>query len=446
VDRARAKALKVLERWERKRGSPIDPLFQRLVEGDEALSRRDKAFCRELVYGVLRWLSRIDHLIERHSKLGIRKLDPLVRNIIRLGVYQLLFLDRVPPWAAVSEAVELARGMGRQGAAGFVNGVLRAVQREGASFSYEAPDRTSWIALFWAHPLWMVKMWAERWGAEEAEALCRANNAVPPLTVRTNALKTDREGLLKRLEAEGMEPRPTPYSPWGLILGKPEGLTEGEAFREGLFQVQDEAAQLISWLLGPKPGQRVLDLCAAPGGKTTHMAELMGDEGEIVAVDVSPRKLKLLKENCLRLGLRIVRPRRADATSPLPFRPGSFDRVLADVPCTGLGVLRRHPDAKWRIRPEDPERLSRIQLQVLREGARMLKGEGLLLYSTCTLTLEENEGVIEEFLRDGGFELLDPRKEFPRLEGLFSPEGFLLSLPHRHGTDGFFAALLRKRG
>jgi len=231
-----------------------------------------------------------------------------------------------------------------------------------------------------------------------------------------------------------------------LILGKPEGLTEGEAFREGLFQVQDEAAQLISWLLGPKPGERILDLCAAPGGKTTHMAELMGDEGEIVAVDVSPRKLKLLKENCLRLGLRIVRPRRADATGPLPFRPGSFDRVLADVPCTGLGVLRRHPDAKWRVRPEDPERLGRIQLQILREGARMLKGEGLLLYSTCTLTLEENEGVIEEFLRDGGFELLDPREEFPRLEGLFSPEGFLFTLPHRHGTDGFFAALLRKRG
>lgn len=445
MDRARAKALEVLHRWERKRGSPIDPLFQRLVERDEGLCRRDKAFCRELVYGVLRWLTRIDYIIERHCRKGGRRLDPLIRNIVRLGVYQLLFMDRVPPWAAVYEAVELAKGMGRQEEAGFVNGLLRAIQRE-ETFKYEAPDRTSWIALFWAHPPWMVKMWVERWGVEETEALCRANNTIPPLTVRTNTLKIDREGLLKRLEAEGMEPRPTPYSPWGVILGKPEGLTEGEAFREGLFQVQDEAAQLISWLLGPKPGERVLDLCAAPGGKTTHMAELMGDEGEIVAVDVSPQKLKLLKENCLRLGLRIVRPRRADATAPLPFRPGSFDRVLADVPCTGLGVLRRHPDAKWRLRPEDPKRLSRIQLQILREGARMLKGQGLMLYSTCTLTIEENEGVIEEFLMDGGFELLDPREKFPELEGLFSPEGFLLTLPHRHGTDGFFAALLQKKG
>jgi len=443
VDPSRDRALEVLIRWER-RGSPVDPLFHRLVEGAADLDRRDKALARELVYGVLRWLSKLDYALERFSSRRLRRLNPVVRNALRLGAYQLLMLDRIPPWAAVSESVELVKARGVPHAAGFVNAVLRALERGRDSLRFDAPDELSRLALKWAHPLWLVKRWVGRWGLQEAEELLKASNAIPPFAIRVNPLRSNREELLDRLQKEGFSPRPTPRSPWGIIVEEPEGLLESDVFEAGLFQVQDEGAQLVSWLLTPQPGDRVLDLCAAPGGKTTHLAEMMGDQGEIVAVDVNPRKLKLLRENCRRLGISIVRPLRYDARRPLPLPEKGFDRVLVDAPCTGLGVLRRNPDTKWRVREGDPERLSRLQLNILEQGAKMVRPQGMLLYSTCTLTEEENEEVVKRFLQENPFELADPRPFFPEIRDFFTSEGFFLALPHRHGTDGFFAALFRR--
>lgn len=279
-----------------------------------------------------------------------------------------------------------------------------------------------------------------QFGPEETEALLKALNAVAPFTIRTNSLRTSRDELMRTLEP--FSPRPTPHSPWGIILEEPRGILETEAFKEGLFQVQDEGAQLVSWLLSPRGGERVLDLCAAPGGKSTHLAELMGNRGEILAVDVNPSRLRWLEENSRRLGIRIVRPMRHDATKPLPC--GGFDRVLVDVPCSGLGVIRRNPDIKWRLSPKEIRRLADIQGRILRVGAEALRPGGYLLYSTCTLTPEENESVIQGLLQGGGFEAVDLRGRVPIRDDFFTPEGYFMSLPWRHGTDGFFCALLRK--
>jgi 16S rRNA (cytosine967-C5)-methyltransferase len=292
-----------------------------------------------------------------------------------------------------------------------------------------------------------VSRWVEQRGVEETIALCSANNQFPLLTVRVNTLKGSREEVMKRLHDEGIEAIPTPFSPVGLCIKAPPPLASWGPLQEGWLQVQDEAAQLVSLILAPKPGERVLDLCAAPGGKTTHLAQLMQNQGEIVAVDVSPAKLAILKENCRRLGISIVKARALDATRPLPFPPGSFDSCLVDAPCTGLGTLRRHPEGKWRIKEQDILRLQEMQSQILRQAAPLIKQGGVLVYSTCTLTPEENEGVTEGFLSEHKeFSLEHASGLLPRgCEGLVDTKGCLRTLPHRHGTDGFFAARIMRQ-
>jgi len=287
-----------------------------------------------------------------------------------------------------------------------------------------------------------VRRWVEQWGAEETIALCQADNQIPPFTVRVNTLKASREEVLDQLRAEKIRAIPTSFSPVGIVISDPPPLTTWGLLQSGLLQVQDEAAQLVSLLLTPQPGERVLDLCAAPGGKTTHLAQLMEDQGEIMAMDVSQNKLGLLQENCRRLGIALVQTMTHDATTPLPFPRASFNRVLVDVPCTGLGTLRRNPDGKWRVKEADIPRLQKIQRAILAQASTMVKKEGVLVYSTCTMTSEENEGVIEAFLSE--------RKEFrledvspslpPGCECLVDSTGYLRTLPSRHGMDGFFAA------
>ncbi len=439
MDPLRRRAVEILIEWE-KRGSKLDPLFFKETKG---LGSRERRLLRELVYGVVRWLLRLDHVIAQHSKVKLQRMERVVLAALRVGAYQLLFLDSVPPWAAVSEMVEVVKGMGKEQAAGFVNAVLRAVAEGGeGEFPDREEDPRGYLSIAFSHPGWVVEDWLKRWGLQETERLCAANNLIPPLTIRVNTLRGEREELLGRLALEGRRAYPTPYSPWGLILEDEEGFTESELFKEGWFQVQDEGAQLVVMLLSPEPGERVLELCAAPGGKATHIAQMMRNKGEVVAVDISPQKLSLLRENCRRLGIINVKAERYDARGPLPFSPESFDRVLVDAPCTGLGVLRRNPDGKWRVKEEDAKRLSELQFEILQEGARVLKKGGTLLYSTCTLTREENEGVVERLLEKDNFQLLEPPPFLP--PSFFTPKGYFLSLPHRHGTDGFFAAFLKK--
>jgi 16S rRNA (cytosine967-C5)-methyltransferase len=426
----------------------MDPLFDAFVMEDPLLTDLDKAFAREIVYGVLRWRGRLDWIISAYSRIKPSRMERAILAILRMGAYQILFMDRVPAPAAVDESVKLAKGLRKKEATAFVNGILRGIAEGRKEISYPdlRTDPIEYIAAFHSHPPWLVRRWVEQRGMEDTIALCQANNQFPPLTVRVNTLKGNREQVIQQLHDEGIEASPTPFSPVGLCIKAPPVLATWGPLQQGWLQVQDEAAQLVSLILAPKPGERILDVCAAPGGKTTHLAELMEDQGEICAVDISPTKLQLVQENCRRLGISIVKAMALDTTKPLPFLAGSFDACLVDAPCTGLGTLRRHPEGKWRIKEQDILRLQEMQGQILRQAAPLVKQGGVLVYSTCTLTQEENEGVIEAFLSEHPeFRLEDASGLLPRgCERLVDAKGCLRTLPHCHGTDGFFAARMSR--
>lgn len=441
MDPSRQKALEVLLRWEK--GGSLDLIFQRVIEKQEGLSRKQKAFARELVFGTVRWLKRLDWIIEQLSRRDPKSLAPIVRNVLRIGLYQLCMLDRVPEWAAVNESVELVKRFGQKEASGFINAILRNFCRGKEKLQVEIEDPVKKAAVQWSFAEWLVKRWFEQFGKTNAERLFHASNSVPLFTIRVNTLKVARETLLAKLES--YSPIPTCFSPLGIVLRNPQGVLESKWFIEGTFQVQDEGAQLVGFLFSPKPGERILDLCAAPGGKTTHFAQMMENRGEIVAVDVSRKRLEFLQENCKRLGVEIVKPLKHDLRTPLPFEVEGFDRVFLDAPCSGLGVIRRNPDLKWRCTPKEILRLSNLQMRLLLEASRHVRRGGFLMYSTCTLTFEENQRVIESFLQKAkDFTVIDLRGTFGLDTSFFTPEGYFLSLPHLHGTDGFFAVLMQR--
>ena len=413
-----------------------------------SLSPQDQALLTQLIYGALRWRGRIDWQLSRVLPRPLAGMNGYLRNLLRLTLYQLFFLDRVPDYAAVNEGVELAKRRGGPKAAGLVNAVTRRLLREKDHLA-DLPegDAARQLSVQWSHPEWLVKKWLGYFGGKETEALLRANNEESPLVLRANRLKVDREALLQKLTAAGIEAIRSSWAPQAIVLKTGSPVVKLPGFAEGLFQVQGEASQLVAFLLDPKPGERVLDACAAPGGKTTHIAELMEDRGELVANDISARGLEKLKENVQRLGLTCVEAVAADMTQGLKGQLASpYDRILADVPCSGLGTLRSHPEAKWHREEKDIGRLSRLQRKILEQLPRYLKPGGILVYATCTLTREENEEVVEDFLRDHDDFALENGADFlPEPARRLVRGNYFLALPHKHGTDGFFAARMRKQ-
>jgi 16S rRNA (cytosine967-C5)-methyltransferase len=419
---------------------------------DEALRTsnldvRDRALLTEITYGTLRWRGAIDARLTRHLSRPLADLDPPIRNVLRLACYQILYLDRVPQFAAVNEAVELAKGFRGHKSAGFVNAVLRSLlrqRRENNPISFD--QSVASLAAQYSHPEWLVQRWVGEFGADVAAALMRANNEKPPLVLRVNRLRCTREELLARFSNAGIEATATPYSPHGIFLPGGGAIDNLPGFVEGLFQVQGEASQLIAYLLSPLPGERILDACAAPGGKSTHIAELMHDEGEIFAVDSSARGIEKIRQNVTRLELKSVRPMRADATEENDELAGVlFDRILVDAPCSGLGTLREHPEIKWQRDEKDVQRLSRLQQKVLRWVAQHLKLGGILVYSTCTLSRDENEQNVESFLAEHKqFELQDAAGYLPETAKHMVRGPYFQALPHRDNTDGFFATRMRR--
>ena len=409
-------------------------------------SPRDRALLTELTYGTLRWRGRIDGYLIRQLHRPLSQTDPFIRNLLRVTFYQLIFLNRIPEYAAVNEAVGLAKTRGGQKAADFVNGVLRNFLREKIRPPEPSNALTSALAEYWSHPEWLVKKWFEYLGTEETKPLLKTMNQAAPLVLRANVLEGSRDALLKLLQRNGIRASPTQWSPQGITIAPASAISRLPGFEEGLFQVQGEAAQLVSYLLSPEPGERILDACAAPGGKATHLAELIADDGNIVALDISARGLKRIKENVTRLGLKSIRTFRADASQQLPRSLSlSYDRVLVDAPCSGFGTLRSHPEIKWHRTEEDIERLGGLQRKIIERVSAYLKPAGILVYSTCTLTREENEKVIEEFLvRHGEFVLEDAARSLPDEARHLVKGKYFWTLPHRYNTDGFFAARLRK--
>lgn len=417
-----------------------------LAEIPPSLSPEDRALVQELFYGVLRHRSALDWRLAACSTRRWGQVALPVRTILRLGAYQLSFLDRIPPHAAVHESVDLAKAVAGEGDAGFTNAVLRALERR--KNELVVPDLLNHpidhLTAEYSHPVWLVRRWLKRFGLQRTLALCRADNAVPPTTLRVNPLRVTRERLIEVLAKEGVIAEPTRVSPQGLVLrtGSP---TAPRAFAQGWYYVQDEAAQLVSLAVAPLPGERILDACAAPGGKSIHLAELMGDRGEIVAVDAKPERLALVEENCRRMAVKSIRTVVADLSRPdEAARLGRFDRILVDAPCTGLGVLRRHPEAKWHKTEPLITRFAAKQRAILDAVAPLLKPGGVLVYSTCSTEREENEDRVDAFVRShAGWTVQNLREVLPPpAASLLTSQGALSTLGNPFDMDHFFAARL----
>lgn len=418
--------------------------------GENEIGKPDRALITELVYGTLRALNTLDWALGNKLRQPLSGLPVPVRNILRLGAYQLLFMHRIPESAAVNEAVKLTRRYGHAGTVKFVNGVLRNLARSELKYPNPAEEPVEYLSLRHSHPRWLVRRWLDEFGFEAAEAILMVNNRPAPNTVRVNTLKTSTASLQALLLEQDIETVRGRYADNCLHLGGFVSLGGIPQFKAGFFQAQDESSILVGQALSPEPGARVIDVAAAPGGKTTHLAQLMQNRGEIIALDVHEHKINLIKENCRRLGVDIVRPIPADARKiPVLYPQWRADYVLVDAPCSGLGVLRRRPDARWRKEETQIKELAVLQGQILDAAHRMLEPGGVLVYSTCTITGEENLGQVEAFLAG------NPEYELETLANLL-PEaldrdhtltrGYLQILPHVHdGLDGFFMARLRKK-
>jgi len=449
---AREQALHVLHRVETK-GAYVGRLLAetRGAERDNDHGR-DRALLEQLVKGTLDWRGRIDAVLDGVVKGGISSLTPWIRNILRLGTYQILFLDRIPPEVAVHESVELAKRYGHRGTIGLVNAVLRKVAAQAQAGTTPGPvpaggqqDEAEGIAATYSHPLWMAQRWIEQLGAAETIELCRTNNQAWPLCLLTNTLKISTPDLRRALHAEGLECHPAPYHPDCTIvdtLPHDIRLNELSAYHDGLFLVQDESSAFVARVVDPQPGEFVVDLCSAPGGKAANMAMLMRDQGRILAVDLHPKRLGMVEANCERLGVSIVETVGADGRSVQLDRPA--DRVLVDAPCSGLGALGRRSDARWNKSEDDLPRLRALQLEILRHAATLPRVGGRLVYSTCTIDPEENEGIVREFLRDNtAYRAIEASDGLPCLpSALVDEHGYYHTWPHRHGMGGAFGAAM----
>jgi len=407
------------------------------------LSSEDRGLAQELTFGVLRWRRMLDYFIERYTGRAVAKLDQPVLLALRLALYQIRCLSRIPHAAAVNEAVNMVRSAGVASAAGMVNGALRNATRHLDDLpGHEVADPLERAAIEASHPTWILQRWRAPLGDVEAQQLALANNQPPTLAFRVNTLGFETDEIIAQLRSDGARARPSEYVPGAYVVdgGAP---AVARAAERGLVYVQDAASQLVALLLEPRSGQRILDLCAAPGSKATHLAALTGDQAWIIAGDVHPHRLATLQDACRRLGIASIDAVALDAARELPISRAAsgFDRVLVDSPCSGTGTLRRNPEIKWRLTPGDIPRLAELQLQLLTRAASAVTPGGRLVYSTCSIEPEENEDVIRLFLaRDRRFRVALPDAD----PALITPDGFVRTWPHRHGMDGFFAAVLEQ--
>ena len=405
----------------------------------------DGRLLTHLVYGVLRLRGHLDWILRKLYRGDFEKMDKGIKNVLRLGIYQLKFSDRLPDFAVVNEAVKIAKVI-KPDKSALVNAVLRNYLRHGESilFPHSEKNPAQYIAAFYSHPLWLVRKWIKLFGTEETISLCSANNELPPLTARVNTLKISRKDLMQKITDAGFTPEATEYSPDGISLNTSTiPLQKTEFFENGFLRIQDEAAQLISYLIKPDTNETILDACAGSGGKTTHLAAILKNKGRIVAIDRNQEKIAELRLEAARLGINIIETQTGDLETGLHNSlKEKFDFVLVDAPCSGTGTLRRNPEIKWRITEKNLRKFTAAQKRILQNAAVAVKKGGHLIYCTCSLLPEENENIVDDFLKHyPDFSLCRPSASFNRK--FIDGRGFLHTYPHRHKMDGFFGAVLK---
>lgn len=437
-------ALHILLRVE-KEGLFAAPLLDRELERSR-LDPLDKGLATEIVYGVLRWQGRLDTLLSPLLRYPLAEMDPLLRQILRMAVYQLRFLDRIPAFAVVDEAVKMATSSLSQRQGNFVNAILRKIAQEPPQRMPPGPssDLAEWAAHY-SHPPDLVRDWIGHLGEAEAAALMEANNQTPYLGLQVNTLKTDAPSLRQALSAQVKVMEEGSLVPDFFRVRGLWGIRGARSYLAGWFQVMDEASALIPYLLNPQPGEQILDACAGKGGKAALLGQLMKNRGAIAAVDLNEKALSTLKENCRRLGIHIVEPVWGDVRQAETSGGRRFDKILLDAPCSGLGTLRHHPEIKWRRPLASLPQMRELQASLLHGVAAYLRPGGVLVYATCSPQPQEDEEVVEEFLSSHpSFSVEDLSSHLPKpVGGAITAQGYLRTFPHRHGTDAFFAARLR---
>lgn len=419
--------------------------LRRLLRQNGAMPRQDRAFVTEVVNGTLRNLIYIDHVLNTFSKTKTEKMKPWLLAVMRSAVYQMYFMD-VPDSAATNEAVKLAGVRGYASLKGFVNGVLRTVAKKKNENPLPEKGTAEYLSVAYSHPLWLVRMWMAYYGYEEAEAICAFDNQSPDVTIRVNTLKTNQAELKEMLEAAGVEVKDGHVSENALHLTKTADLSRLEAFQQGLFHVQDESSQLAVKILDPQMGESIMDMCAAPGGKSFTAAEQMRNEGKLISCDIYEHKIELMETGAERLGIRMMECKVKDAAEKEEEHE-LFDRILVDAPCSGLGLMRKKPDIRLKKDGNEIDSLTGIQRKILENAAGYVKPGGVLVYSTCTLCRKENEKNLEWFLKNHpAFKAEDITNFLPAEWKVETAEqGYITLLPHKTGTDGFFISRMRRK-
>lgn len=438
MDIVREIALKTLYKIDKDEAYSNIALDENIKENKNKLDDRDIGFISEIVYGVTSWKLTIDEIIKKYSKLKLKKISPWILNILRMGIYQIVFLDKVPKSAAVNESVNLAKRYGHKGSSNFVNAILRKVEKKDYEAFFEIENPIERISKTTSMPVWMIEELLKENDIEKVEEICKASNIKPKVAIRINRLKTNKqelENLLKERDIVFKEGKLEDF----LILEKTKNIEQLDLFKQGYFTVQDEGAGLIAKVVDPKPNELVLDACSSPGGKTTYMAELMENKGEIIAWDLHPHRVQLVEENAKRLNIHIIKTECQDAMVYKKEYTEKFDKILLDVPCLGIGVLKRKPDIKWKRKPEDIEEITQIQQKILETCSKYLKAKGQMVYSTCSIFREENDKVIEKFLeKNQNFEYT--KIKMSKIENMDK-----IQLYQNEETDGFFICKLQKK-
>lgn len=447
MDLPREAALKILYDIEKNKAYSNISINKHLEAGN--FSSLDRGFITELVYGTLKWKLTLDYIIGKFSTVKIKKLSPFILNILRLGVYQIVFAHRIPHSAACNESVKLAKRYGHSASSGYVNGVLRNIVRnvDNIVYPHKSRDIEEYFSVKYSYPLWMVRNWLKIYGEEFTGGFLEAGNDTPPFTVRINTLLITKEKFIEELKREEFEVEEGLYLKEAVNIKNPSGVQSMDAFKKGYFQVQDESSMLVAKVLDPKENDTVLDVCGAPGGKSTHIAQIMKNKGLVISRDIHEHKIKLIGDSASRLGIKNIKTECFDATVFDSSLEGKIDRVLVDAPCTGYGIIRRKPDIKWVRKEEDKFEICGIQKKILNISSKYVKPGGVLVYSTCTTEPMENEDMVKVFLKENKEFYLDDISSFlPHgLKKESAKEGYIQIYPHTDKIDGFFICRMRKR-